>query len=99
MALDTLELSAVIAASPDDVYAAWMTAKGHAAFTGAPASELSQELRVVTAGPGTSRYGPSVNTSDLVPECCRVGPLIPRVGPLIPQNRLAVGSDRASAWD
>lgn len=38
MPLETIEMSAVIAAAPDDVYAAWMTAKGHAAFTGAPAS-------------------------------------------------------------
>ena len=38
MPLETIELSAVIAAAPDDVYAAWMTTKGHAAFTGAPAS-------------------------------------------------------------
>ena len=38
MTLDTLELSAVIAASPDDVYEAWMTARGHAAFTGAAAT-------------------------------------------------------------
>ena len=38
MSTETIELSAVIAAEPDDVYAAWMTAKKHAAFTGAAAA-------------------------------------------------------------
>jgi uncharacterized protein YndB with AHSA1/START domain len=38
MTLDKIELSAVIAASPEDVFAAWMSAKEHAAFTGAPAA-------------------------------------------------------------
>jgi uncharacterized protein YndB with AHSA1/START domain len=38
MAKDNLDLSAVLAASPDDVFAAWMSSKGHAAFTGAPAA-------------------------------------------------------------
>jgi uncharacterized protein YndB with AHSA1/START domain len=38
MPLESLELSTLIAASPDDVYAAWMSAKGHAAFTGAAAT-------------------------------------------------------------
>lgn len=38
MALENIELSREVAASPDDVYAAWMNAKTHAAFTGAPAA-------------------------------------------------------------
>lgn len=38
MALESLELSREIAASPDDVYAAWMDGKKHAAFTGAAAT-------------------------------------------------------------
>ena len=38
MKLETIELSAVIPGSPADVFKAWMTSKGHAAFTGAPAT-------------------------------------------------------------
>ncbi len=38
MTLDKIELSAVIAASAEDVFAAWMSAKAHAAFIGAPAA-------------------------------------------------------------
>ena len=38
MSTETIELSTVIAAEPDDAYAAWMTAKRHAAFTGAAAA-------------------------------------------------------------
>lgn len=38
MALDELSLSTLVAADPDEVYATWMSAKGHAAFTGAAAS-------------------------------------------------------------
>ncbi len=37
MALDELELTAAIPATPDAVFGAWMRSKGHAAFTGAAA--------------------------------------------------------------
>jgi uncharacterized protein YndB with AHSA1/START domain len=37
MPLESIEISAVVPASPDEVWATWMSAKGHAAFTGAAA--------------------------------------------------------------
>jgi activator of HSP90 ATPase len=37
MKTDSIKASAVVAATPEAVYAAWLSSKGHAAMTGSPA--------------------------------------------------------------
>lgn len=52
MALEQIEVSAVIPATPDEVFAAWMDAKKHAAFTGAAARVVARAGNRHTAWDG-----------------------------------------------